>query len=140
MSILDLVAQMVMVEAQKLRLIDVITNSYMTIASFKMLSNQQLMKLGFSLHAILELMALIKKKSKTAAVTVSPLLVCNKENLVEPPGPSSLYTTGKVAELTACEFKEKTSHINCGTRAGLLQVNRLLVNEIVEVKVYIKAS
>ena len=50
------------------------------------------------------------------------------------------YTPGKVAELTACEFKEKTSHINCGTRAGLLQVNRLLVNEIEEVKVYIKAS
>ena len=137
MSILDLVAQMDLVEAQKSRLIDVITNSCMTIASFKMLSNQQLMELGFPLPAILELMALIEKKSETAAITVTPLVVSNKENLVELPGPSSFYTPGKVAELTACEFKQRTSHIDCGTRAGLLQLNRFLVDEIVEVKVYI---
>ena len=101
MSILDLVTQMDLVEAQKSRLIDVITSSCMTIASFKMLSNQQIMELGFPLPAILELMALIEKKSETAAITVSPLVVSKKENLVEPPRPSSLYNPVKVAELTA---------------------------------------
>ena len=60
---------------------------------------------------------------------MTPLVVSNKEKLVEPPGPSSVYTPGKVAELTACEFKEKTS--------GLLQLDRFLVDKIVEVKVYI---
>ena len=42
-----------------------------------------------------------------------------------------------MAEVTACEFKEKISDINCETRAGLLQLNRFLVDKIVEVKNYI---
>ena len=104
MSILDLVAQMDMVEAQKSRLIDVITISCMTIASFKMLSNQQLMKLGFPSPAILEIMALMKKKSETTAIT---LVVSNKENLVEPPGQSSLYTPAKWRSLRRASSKRK---------------------------------
>ena len=91
-------------------MLDVITNSYETIASFKMLSNQQLMDSAFPLPAILGLMALIEKKE--IAITVTPLAVSSKENLAETPGPSSLYT-GKMAEVTACEFKAKISDINC---------------------------
>ena len=92
-------------------MLDVITNSYETIASFKMLSNQQLMDSAFPLPAIFGLMALIEKKE--IAITVTPLAVSSKENLAETPGPSSLYTSGKMAEVTACEFKEKISDINC---------------------------
>ena len=70
---------------------------------------------------------------------MAPLAVSSKENLAETPGPSSLYTSGKMAEVTACELKEKISDINCETRAGLLQLNRFLVDKIVEVKNYISS-
>ena len=51
-----------MYKVQRLRLLGVIKT--VTIASFKMLSNKQVMDLGFPLPAIPERMALIEKKKK----------------------------------------------------------------------------
>ena len=146
MPFVDLVDKMDLEEGQKRSLREIVVKSFLTAASFKKMTNNDLRDCGFPLPAILELRELIDSSEATLTPSTQPLSQPSSSSnaAVHTPGSSSTMSestpvktavsrTFPVAAPTLAEIKEKTEHLALDTNQGMKEFKKILVEEMIKV-------
>ena len=145
MPFVDLVDKMDLEEGQKRSLREIVVKSFLTAASFKKMTNNDLRDCGFPLPAIFELRELIDSSEATLTPSTQPLSQPSSSNAaVHTPASSSTMSdstpvktavsrTFPVAAPTLAEIKEKCEHLALETNQGLKDFKKILVEEMIKV-------
>ena len=131
---------------QRERLSGIIESSCMTLRSFKLLSDQDLVGAGFPKPAVLEMRAIIGTMEVPAVTpSTSATETSFRGSSFEPSQVSSpLCDASRISnqenelpELTADALRLLTQSIDVGTYAGKHEFNRILVAEIIKVHFFL---
>ena len=151
MAIVDVHAKMDLTAAQRKRLGSIIENSCMTLRSFTLLSDQELVLAGFPRPAVLEMRSLIENSqaqtlnSPTTATTPTTASMRSLPSTsLDASGTSSPLSDISInrgasnqenvlPELTSDQLRELTENIDVSTYAGKREFNRILVAELIKV-------
>ena len=144
MALFNVLAKMDPTTLQRERLSGIIESSCMTLRSFKLPSDQDLVGAGFPKPAVLEMRAIIGTMTEEVPAmtpSTSAIETSFRGSSFEPSQVSSPLSDAsrisnqenELPELTADALRLLTQSIDVGTYAGKHEFNRILVAEIIKV-------
>ena len=146
MALFDVLAKMDLTAAQRERLGSIIENSCMTLRSFTLLSDQELVLAGFPRPAVLEMRSLIENSQAqtlnstptTAIMRSLPSTSLDASGTSSPLSDISINSGASnqenvIPELTSDQLRELTENIDVSTYAGKHEFKRILVAELIKV-------
>ena len=146
MALFDVIAKMDLTAAQRECLGSIIENSCMTLRSFTLLSDQELVLAGFARPAVLEMRSLIENSQAqtlnstptTASMRSLPSTSLDASGTSSPLSDNSINSGASnqenvLPEITSDQLRELTENIDVSTYAGKHEFNRILVAELIKV-------
>ena len=133
MPLISYLQQMDLDAPQQALLREVIVRSCLTPACFKLMTDDQLMAIGFPLPAILELKDLISLSSSPLVSVDRNTTPVSQSGLAQSATPTTPLVAPELEDLTAVTLRELASHISVKSNNGLKQLTRVIVDEMTKV-------
>ena len=118
---------------QQALLREVIVRSCLTPAFLKLMTDDQLMAVGFPLPAILELKDLISQSSSPLVSIDRNTTPVSQSGVAHSATPTTPLVAPELEDLTAVTLRELASHISVKSNNGLKQLTRVIVDEMTKV-------
>ena len=135
MLLLNLLEKMDLESSQKEILKQVIVKSCLTTASFKLMTDEQLMAIGFPLPAVIEMKSILANEAQVLTPVSSNTPTSLSLGRSASSSQSTPVRTEPEQDFNAESLKELAAHIDMKSVNGLKMLTRLLVDELVKVDI-----